>query len=62
MNHRSVSFIKSSVRIVGCVLAVALSRALRSPELGVLILAIYFAFAEGLGILEELKDTRKEEP
>lgn len=48
--HARISYLKSAVRLVGCVLA---GLAYESPALAVLILAGCFAAAEVLGILEE---------
>lgn len=48
--HLYISIFKSFLRILGCVLSIALSNWL--------VLAISFLIAEILGVLEELKDDR----
>ena len=52
MNHMNVSFFKSAIRLAGC-LATALTHS-------AVVLALFFAAAEFVGILEELVDKRKE--
>jgi len=48
--HLYISFIKSAIRIIGCILGVIYN--------SILILGIGLLVAEGLGILEEVGDKR----
>jgi hypothetical protein len=48
--HLYISFIKSAIRIISCILGIVFN--------SVLILGIGLLLAEGLGVLEELGDKR----
>lgn len=52
--HAYISFVKSAVRIVSSIIALAL----REPKEAVIVIAIGFMVAEFLGIAEEIKDKR----
>ena len=52
MNHMNVSFVKSAVRILACILGIAFQ--------SITLLSFFLLFAEILGIIEEIVDKREE--
>ena len=51
--HQIISFVKSGVRILGSVIAIAVATS-NNPVLSVILLAGFYGAAEAIGIYEEL--------
>lgn len=58
MTHYSISMVKSALRILGAI--VSFVAAFFNITTSICILSMSFAFAEILGIMEEIFDKRKE--
>lgn len=56
--HFKISLIKSLIRIFGCVTSIVLA-CINCITISAIVLASSLLIAEGLGILEEIFDTRK---
>lgn len=58
LNHKHISYLKSFIRIIACILAIVLS--VFYPVLSIIVFSSLFLIAELFGILEEIFDKRKE--